>query len=982
MFKDRVIKSKVKKVNETNHEYIFLTQGMTKRVSFIWQLKTNYRHMKRMLIICIGVLIFNVLSVAQQFSDLSEEIPFDSAFRTGVLPNGLTYYIRHNDTPKERASFYIYQNVGAVLEKDNQDGLAHFLEHMAFNGTNTFPGNSMLDMLERNGLKFGKDINAYTAKNETVYNISRVPTKREGLVDTCLLILRDWCDELALDEDEINAERGVISEEWRTRRNAGFRLRGKIGQVKYNGSIYAERDVIGELDVIKNFDPAALRQFYHDWYRTDLQAVGIVGDFDVDKIEKQVIELFSAIPAINNPKPRTTILIPDNEKPLYVAATDREVKNVSVKLSVRHRFEPENSLATLRENLVTRFFNALIKNRISEVRRKDNPPFLGASINYMNFERGYRTFNVQASAKVGEEGNAFEAIYTELQRVVNFGFTAGELERLKTNMLVTIENQHDNERKKSSDSYCKSIKGAYLSSSSIPSSEFSYSFTKEIIPTISLEEVSLEASRYLSDINRVYTVIGPEQEGVEFISQKEIEKIIAKVQAKNLTPYVDEAPVSSSLLSELPEGGRIVSEKQLELFDAVEWTLSNGARVVYRFADFQKGIVSLDALSYGGSSLYQPEDLPSMGALKSFSKSFGIGDFTASEYKKVMTGNTAHSKFNIGGYTESVSAVCNTNDVESMMQLVYMRYDQPRFDKEEYDRNLKRSYEALDRQVVTTQSIIKDTLRTILSNGNPRSLDFNKDYLDKMNYERMQTIYKERFSNAADFIFFIVGDVDAETLKPLVEQYIGAISGDTDIKENWEGHADYFPKGKSVHRIEVPMEDPKASVMLKFRNGCKYSREAVIYQSIIGSVLRLRFTENIREKEGGTYGVGVRTSANRIPEMRLGMDINFDCDPDKADYLKQLVYQELNEIQNNVLQSDLKKVVLNMKKNNEHSREKNSYWMNALQMYYDTGENILDSSYYNDIIDNVSIKDIAKAAKKFFNKANNLEIVILPDEKY
>ncbi len=327
--------------------------------------------MQRFLILLIGTFLIGSLSHAQQFNDLSQEIPFDTAFRRGVLPNGLSYYIRYNDTPKDRASFYIYQNVGAVLEEDNQDGLAHFLEHMAFNGTNTFPGKSMLDMLEQNGLKFGKDINAYTTKNETVYNISRVPTKRQGLIDSCLLILRDWCNELELDIDEINAERGVISEEWRTRRNAGFRLNAKLGQVKYNGSIYAERDVIGELDVIKNFDPAVLKQFYHDWYRTDLQAVGIVGDFDLDAMEKQVIELFSAIPAIENPKPRTKVLIPDNKKPMYASATDKEVKNVTVKMNIRHRFDARNSMVTLRENFVTRLFNALIKNRISEERKKE-----------------------------------------------------------------------------------------------------------------------------------------------------------------------------------------------------------------------------------------------------------------------------------------------------------------------------------------------------------------------------------------------------------------------------------------------------------------------------------------------------------------------------------------------------------------------------------------------------------------------------------
>ncbi len=937
--------------------------------------------MQKYILLLLGVLVFGVATKAQKFNDLSQEIPFDPAYRTGVLPNGLTYYIRHNDTPKDRACFYIYQNVGAVLEKDDQDGLAHFLEHMAFNGTNTFPGNSMLDMLERNGIKFGNDINAYTAKNETVYNISQVPVNRKGLVDSCLVILRDWCNELELDVNEIDAERGVISEEWRTRRNSAFRLNAKMGDVIYNGSIYAKRDVIGELDVIKNFDPKTLRRFYHDWYRTDLQAVGIVGDFDVDEMEKQVIDLFSAIPAVENAKPRTNVIIPDNEKPMYIAASDKDVKNVTVKMTVRHPYKVDNTMASLRENFVIRFFNALIKNRINEVKRKGDALFLGGRISYGNFERGYRTLSIQALAEESKQAEAFGAIYTELERVIQYGFTEGKLERLKTNMLVAIENQHANERKTSSDNYCKKVKGAYLNGSTIPSPEFTYEFTTEVIPSITAEEVSAVASRYLSDINVVYSVIGPEKEGVEFIKQSDIEEVIVRVKTEELTPYEDDAPVVGELLTEKPEAGQIVSEKQLEQFDAVEWTLSNGAKVVYRFADYQKGIVSLKAVSYGGASLCENEDLPSVGALKSFGKSFGIGDYNATDYSKIMTGNTANSSFSVGGYVESVSAMANPGDIESMMELVYLRFEQPNFDKEAYDRNIKHAYEALERKVVSTKTIINDTLSAILSNGNPRAMEFNKDYLDNMDYERMKAIYHERFSNAADFIFFIVGDVDVETLRPLVETYIGSLQGESDKKEKWADNGNYFPEGKNTHRIVVPMTEPRGTVMIKVRNGAKYSRETVVCQSIISSVLQLRFTENIREKEGGTYGVSVRASASTVPETRLSMDIQFDCDPVKADHLKGLVYKELDEIKNNVLQTDLDKVVLNMKKNNEHMTERNSFWMTALQTYYDSGENMLDPSYYNDIIDKVTTKDIEKAAKKFFNKANILEIVILPEEK-
>lgn len=927
----------------------------------------------------VSFSLASMLSFGQHFTDLSAPIPFDQTIKRGVLPNGLTYYIKHNEQPEGRASFYIYQNVGAVLETDEQDGLAHFLEHMAFNGTNTFPGNTMLDMLERNGVKFGKDINAYTTTDETVYNISQVPTAVEGLVDSCLLILRDWCNELTLTEKEINAERGVITEEWRTRRNSAARIKEQLAPAIYNGSVYVDRDVIGELNVIKNFDPKEIRSFYHDWYRTDLQAIAIVGDIDVAEIEKQVIELLSAIPAVENPKPRVAAIIPDNKEPMYAVATDRDKKNVTVSLQIRHHYEPANTLGALRETYIQSLFNSLIKSRFSEIMQTADAPFLGASVGLSNLVRGYKVFKVSATAYEGEEETAFEAVYSILQQVINDGFTDSELERLKTNILVAAENNYNKRDQISSDSYCKGLKDVYLKGVSLPDAEFNYEFAKEIIPGITVEEVSAVASKYLSDENRVYTVIGSNNDEMSLITQDEIETIIASVEAKQLDSYDDQTPVNAELMATKPDGGKIISEKLLPEFNATEWTLSNGAKVVYRFADYQKGSVSLSAQSYGGTSLYETTDLPSLGGVASFVKTFGIGSYDPVAYRKIMAGNTASSTFNIGTFTESVSARSTPKDIETMLQLVYMRFEDPRFDEEKFNNQMKRNYTSIENKVQTVGNIIKDTLNTILANGNPRSLKFNKTYLDNMSFTRMKEIYKERFSNAADFIFFIVGDIDVETLKPLVEKYIGGISSNEN-KEMWVDRGDYFPKGKNNYQIAVPMVN-KATVFLSMKADAKYSRKSVIYHKIIESILNLRFTENIREKEGGTYGVGVRTSASRIPEMKLSMEIKFDCDPVKADYLKSLVYKELDEIQSHVLQSDLDKVVLNMKKNSEQQVEKNSYWMSALQTYYDTGENMLNPEYYDAILDQVTTKDIEKAAKRFLNKANIVDIVFRPRQK-
>lgn len=935
--------------------------------------------MRRFLLLLTGILVFNLSVSAQQFNNLEEPIPFDSTIRTGVLPNGLTYYIKHNTEPIGRASFYIYQNVGAMLETDKQDGLAHFLEHMAFNGTNTFPGKNMLNMLERNGVKFGKDVNAYTAQNETVYNISRVPTQNKTLVDSCLLILRDWCNELSLDIDEIDAERGVISEEWRTRQNSASRISAQLAPTIYNGSKYAERDVIGELDVIKNFAPKEIRDFYHDWYRTDLQAVAIVGDIDPAEIEKQVIELFSAIPEVKNPKPRPEFIIPDNQEPMYAVATDRDVKNTTISLQIRHPYQQINTLTGLRETYINNLFNMLIRGRFSEITQGASVPFLSGSVGLGGFVRGYRVFRVNATASKGKEKKAFEAVYSVLQQVINEGFTEGELERLKINLLTGAENSYNNRNQINSDGYCKALKDVYLNGVVLSDAEFTYQFTKEIIPGITLEEVSAVASKYLTDKNRVFTVIAPADQEASILTQDEIQAIISKVQSKKMEAYDDETPVNVDLLSKEPVGGRIIKEKSLDMFDATEWTLSNGVKVVYRFADYQKGSVALVAQSYGGKSLYEPKDLPTLEAVNKFVKTFGIGDYDPVVYKKIMAGKTASSTFNVGSFTESISASSSPKDIETMLQLVYMRFEAPRFDEKKFNNQMKRNYTNLDNQIKAVGDVMKDTLGTILANGNPRVLKFDKDYLDNMSFNRMKEIYEERFSNAADFTFFIVGDIDAETLKPLVEKYIGGIRSN-DTKEMWVNRGDYFPKGKNEHQIAVPL-DNKATVSLFMKADAKYSRKLVVYHKIMEAILNLRFTENIREKEGGTYGVRVKTSASRIPEMKLSLDINFDCDPAKAEHLKSLVYKELDEIQKNVLQSDLDKVVLNMKKNEEHKDEKNRYWMYALQSWYDTGENITEPAYFDTIINEVTPKDIEKAAQKFFKKTNVVDVIFLPSER-
>ena len=475
------------------------------------------------LLFLLSIFYLTGNSVNAQY-DLSAPVPLDPNIITGVLDNGLTYYIRHNEEPKERASFYIIQNVGGILEDDSQDGLAHFLEHMAFNGTKHFPGKGVISTLERHGVAFGRNINAYTAQDETVYNISGVPVAPPGLLDTCLLILHDWSDFLLLEEEEIDSERGVISEEWRTRRNAGFRTRNKTTPVLLNHSKYGERDVIGELDVINGFKYDELRRFYHDWYRTDLQAIAVVGDFDAAEMEKKVIKLFSKIPAVDNPKERYTVKVEPKAETDYVLATDKENPQSNIALYIRHDAEPavDKNHASLKVNYMRSLIQTMASLRISELLQKGTPPFINGSLGYSDYPRPTSMFYLNATAKDNEEALAFEAILTEAERIKRHGFTQGELDRAKASMLMSYENYYKQRNKISHDSYCKEIKDLYLTNTPMPGIEYEFKFAQAIIPGITTNELSAYFNMMYADKNRVILVTGPEKDALRTLAKQRV----------------------------------------------------------------------------------------------------------------------------------------------------------------------------------------------------------------------------------------------------------------------------------------------------------------------------------------------------------------------------------------------------------------------------------------------------------------------------
>lgn len=936
---------------------------------------------KKLLIVCALLALISSSLFAQY--DMKAPLPMDPNIRIGKLANGLTYYLRHNAEPKERASFYIIQNVGAILENDDQNGLAHFLEHMAFNGTKHFPGRKgITNMLEKHGVEFGRNVNAYTAQDETVYNISEVPTTNPGLLDTCLLVLHDWSHYLLLVDEEIDGERGVITEEWRTRRNAGFRIRAQMMPVLMKGSKYAERDVIGDLDIIKNFKYQTLRDYYHKWYRPDLQAIAVVGDFDVDQMEKKVKELFSQIPTPVNPAKRETFTVEPHDEILFVCATDKEVTNSSISVYIKYPETPvaEKNHQYMKNGILQSFFNTMLGQRISELLQKGNPPFINAQAGFGGgLVRGWNVYAISATAKPNEEAGALEAVYRENERVKRFGFTQGELERAKTNMLVGLESAYKQKDKTTSEDYIGEMKSNFLEGEPIVDFDYYYNFAKAIIPTITVEEVSALADQYINRKNMVIIVQGP-SEGVKHITKDEAIAVMDKVEKSQLEPYKDQSS-EASLITEDLKGSKIIATKKLPQFDAEEWTLENGAKVVFRKADFEKDQVQVTSYSKGGTSLYDVDKLASAMVATQFIGAYGLGDYDAITLRKLLTGKQANSAVSIGGLSESVGGASTPNDFETMMQLIYLRFEKPRFDKEAHEAMMHRNYAAIENAPITPQKIMQDSISMIMSNYSKRNLIFNKEFLDKISLEQIEEIYRDRIKDISDFTFFIVGNIDAETVKPLVEKYLGSVKS-YNRKETWVDNKVRGPKGRTEKVIELDLTTPKSTVITNFSKDMKVTIPNNLCLNILRGVLDARYLTNIREKEGGTYGVSVQPGSSREPYESYSMAMSFDCDPDKAEHLKSLIYAEIDKLmKEGPTQEEIDKVTSIMKKNNEQSKPHNAYWMNAIQTYYLRGIDVTDPKNFDNIIDKITPKDVKKFTQKLFKGADVVDILFVPKAK-
>jgi zinc protease len=903
-------------------------------------------------------------------------VPLDPEIKTGKLENGLTYFIRHNKEPEKRASFYFIQDVGALLENDNQNGLAHFLEHMAFNGTLHFPGKGIISSLEKHGVAFGTNINAYTGQDETIYNLSDVPVDSPGLMDSCLLAMYDWSHFISLDEKEIDAERPVITEEWRTRRDADFRMSKQYLPVLLKDSKYAIRDVIGDLEVIKNFSYDTIRKFYHDWYRPDLQAVAVVGDFDPNEMEKKIKAQFSQLKPVENPLTRPVFEVPPHKEIFYALATDKEASQSSVDIYILSKgTDPSNKdLGYLREQILVRLMNAMMRTRINDLLQKGNPPFVSGAIRYSELVRGYDVLNISATAKPNQEDLALQAIYTEAERAKRSGFTKAELDRAKADLLTNYDNYFKQKDKISNDTYIESVQEYFLTKEPAPSIDFEYDFVKNIIPSVTEGEISSLFKSLMVEDNRVIVVMGPDDKNVKHLSESEVKDIIRKVQSSDIAAYQD-IKLGVSLVNETLPGARVIKTVLLKQFGAVEWTLANKAKVVYKKVDFEKDNVILSAYSLGGTSLYNLDTLPSANMLPTIIGTYGIGDFDNVTLQKMLSGKKASAGINLGELTEGISGSSTPKDFETMMQLLYLRFEKPRFDKEAHNAIMTRYDAFLANMAKDPSKIMQDSVSLYLTNYSPRTMVMNPEFLKLVDFEKVKKVYTERFRNAADYTFFIVGNISEDTVRPMVEKYIGSIQGYPG-KENWIDRKVMPPKGKFLKDVSIPLTVPKATVFISHNTALNYTSFNNVTLKVIQGILDIVFTEKVREEAGGTYGVSLNIGSQKFPVQEATDLIMFDCDPAKANDLKAIIYKELDKIITvGPTKENLDKAVTNLLKNREESKLHNSYWSNALYSYYYTGIDVNDPKNYEDILKKLTIDDIKKVAGMFFSKADLADIV-------
>ena len=924
-------------------------------------------------------------AVAQQMQ--FPPLPVDKNVRIGQLDNGLTYYIRHNKLPENRAEFYIAQKVGSILEEPQQRGLAHFLEHMAFNGTKNFPGDDkglgVIPWCETVGIKFGTNLNAYTSIDETVYNISNAPIDRTGVLDSCLLILHDWSNYILLKDDEIDKERGVIREEWRSRNSGILRVYTDLLPTIYQGDKYADCMPIGSIDVINNFPYKDIRDYYHKWYRPDLQGIVIVGDIDVDTVEAKLKAVFADVQKPVNPAERTYYPVADNKEPIVAIGTDKEVDDPSIEIYFKQDATPDsekNNVGYLASQYMTSMISSMLDARLSELVQSANPPFTRASSDYSDFfvAKTKEAFALSASSKADGIETALKTLLQETERARRFGFTESEYARARANYLQSLESAYNEREKTKHGSYVREYVQNFLNGEPIPGIEAKYAMMNQLAPNIPLQAMNMVMQQLVPDSNQVVIIAGPAKEGLKYPTKEEVISLLKGMKDLDLQAYVDKVS-DEPLMKEAPKGGKIISEKEGDIYGSTKLVLSNGVTVYVKKTDFKADEIRMKGTSLGGKSIFPDKDALNFAVMDNVIAVGGLGNFSQVDLTKVLAGKKVSVNAGLGATTENVFGTCSPKDFETMMQLTYLTFTAPRKDAEAFESFKNRMKAQLESAQANPLSSINDSLQKAMYNNHPRVVMMKPEMVDQIDYDRILEMYNDRFKDASDFTFYFVGNIDLETAKPLIAEYLGALPA-INRKETFKDTKMSIRKGVYKNEYAKEQQTPTATIVFLYSGKAPYTLKNDILLSFATQVLDMVYTEEVREKEGGTYGVNCYGDLQKYPKEQLLLQIVFQTDPAKKDKLAGIVVDELKKLAaEGPSDVHLQKVKEYMLKKYADNQKENGYWMNNLNDYFYYGMDMTEG--YTDIVNSITAKDIQKFVSDLLKQGNEIEVTMTVPSK-
>ena len=918
----------------------------------------------------------------------AQNVVQDASIRQGKLKNGLTYYIRHNDKEAGLADFYIAQRVGSILEEPRQRGLAHFLEHMAFNGTKHFPGKGkklgIVPWCETIGVKFGANLNAYTSVDQTVYHIGAAPIKREGIIDSCLLVLNDWSQFILLEDKEIDKERGVIHEEWRNRRTgmAMQRMMENVMPKIYKGTKYEDCLPIGNMDIVDNFPYKDLRDYYQKWYRPDLQAIVVVGDFDVDKMEQKIQKLFGKIKAHKNPAERIYYPVTDNDKMIVAIEKDKEQPIILGHLYMKSETTPDsekNSVKYQREDYISGLITYMLNGRLTEKKQVANPPFMSATVKNGEFfvSRTKDAFSLSISCKQDNVLGGISVAVGEVERARQHGFTASELERAKKLYLNAAERQLKMEKDYKNSHYVSQCVNNFLDGEPILTPAYNLQLVKQFDDEVNLEEVNKQVGDIITDKNQVFVMYGPDKEGFVIPSESEIESTVLSAQQQQYDAYQEEE-VPQTLMANLPTPGKIVSEKPYGKFGMTEITLSNGMKVYVKATDFQADQVTMSMRGEGGTSVYGDKDIPNFSFLTSAITEAGVGDFNATRLRKALAGKSLKIAPSISSEEQRITGTSSVKDLETLLQLTHLYFTSPRKDSVAFEGMMNRTLSLLKNRNASSKVVYNDSLSAVLYDHNVRMAPVTKEIAAKADYNRILEIYRERFSDASNFKTVFIGKIDMAQLRPLLCQYLATLPATYKAEKTNKANVAQIVKKDEVVKFVRKQETPLANVSVFVTGNVPFSPKNDLTLDMLTRVLQIAYTDSVREEKGGTYGVSVSFSLEKEENPNALVRISYKSDPKRYDELNPIIYKQLQNIADNgPVASSMDKVKKYLKKQYGQMVITNDYW--SYVIWHELDDQADFDKDYCKMVDAISGTDIQKMAKLLLEQNQRIEVTMLSE---